>query len=109
MQGMYAERMKIIEELEKETEIMRASGCQMAHNERDYRKAVRVETLNERMEGTPATLTGDLVRGIDYVAELRDALKCSEAMYKSSQEKINVLKLKLRVIEADIDRAWNSG
>lgn len=109
MQSLVAERNAVLEELESETEIMRTSGCQMARNERDYRKAIRIETLNERMAGTPVTVTGDLVRGLEYVADLRYALKCSEAMYKSSQEKINVLKLKLRVIEADIDRAWNSG
>lgn len=109
MQSLIAERNAVMAELESEAEIMRTSGCQLAHNERDYRKAIRKETLRERMEGTPVTVTSDLVRGIDYVANLRDALRCSEAMYKSSQEKINVLKLRLRVIEADIDRAWHSG
>ena len=109
MQDLYAERNAIIGELKAECETMRNSGCQFAHNESDYRKAVRVETLKERMEGTPVTVISDLVRGIPYVAELRDALKCSEAMYKSSQEKINVLKLQLRIVEEGISREWSNG
>ena len=109
MQDLYAERKAIIDELVEECETMRNSGCQLAHNESEYRKAVRVETLKERMEGTPVPVISDLVRGIPYVAELRDALKCSEAIYKSSQEKINVLKLRLRIVEEDISRDWHSG
>ena len=109
MQDLFAERKAIIEELTKETEVMRNSGCQYAHNKRDYRKAVRVETLREIMEGTKVTVISDLVRGISHVADLQDARDCSEAMYKSSQEKINVLKLRLRIVEDDINREWNSG
>lgn len=108
MQDLIAERNAIIDELVKETEVMRSSGCQYAHNKRDYRKAVRVETLRETMEGTKVTVISDLVRGIDYVANLADARDCSEAIYKSSQEKINVLKLRLRIIEDDINREWSS-
>lgn len=108
MQDLYSERNAIIEELTKETDTMRNSGCQFAHNESEYRKAVRIETLRERMEGTPVTIISDLVRGIDYVATLNDERKCSEAIYKSSQEKINVLKLRLRIVEEDINRAWSS-
>lgn len=108
MQDLYAERNAIIDQLVQETDTMRNSGCQLAHNESDYRKAVRIETLNERMEGTPVTIISDLVRGIEYVADLRDSMKCSEAMYKSSQEKINVLKLRLRIVEEDISREWST-
>lgn len=109
MQDLLAERAAIIDELKSETEIMRSSGCQLARNESEYRKAVRVETLKERMEGTPVTIISDLVRGIPEVARLKEVSKCSEAMYKSSQEKINVLKIRLRIVEEDVNREWNSG
>lgn len=109
MQDLYAERKAIIDELVKENDIMRTSGCQFAHNKRDYRKAVRIETLKLLMEGFKVTVISDLVRGLDYVADLQDARDCSEAMYKSSQEKINILKLRLRIVEEDINREWSSG
>ena len=109
MQDLFAERKAIIDELKLETDTMRSSGCQLARNESEYRKAVRIETLKERMEGTPVTITSDLVRGIGYVADLKEASKCAEAMYKSSQEKINVLKIRLRIVEEDINREWQSG
>ena len=108
MQDMFSERNVIIDELVKETDIMRTSGCQFAHNKRDYRKAVRVETLKHLMEGFKVTVISDLVRGLEYVADLQDARDCSEALYKSSQEKINVLKLRLRIIEDDINREWHA-
>lgn len=108
MQDLLTERTAIIDELVRETDTMRNSGCQLAHNESEYRKAVRIETLKERMNGTPVTVISDLVRGIGYVAELHDSMKCAEAMYKSSQEKINVLKLRLRIVEEDIKREWSS-
>lgn len=109
MQDLITERNALLDELAKETEIMRNSGCQYAHNKRDYRKAVRIETLKLLMDGYKVTVISDLVRGMEYVAELADARDCAEAIYKSSQEKINVLKLRIRIVEDDVNREWNSG
>lgn len=109
MQDLIARRDEILDELSKEVGLMRSSGQQLAENEAKYRMRIRTETLLERSEGTPATLVRDLVRGIREVAELKQQAMCSEALYKSSQEKINVLKLELRTVEADIQREWNSG
>ena len=33
----------------------------------------------------------------------------SEAIYKASQEAINVIKLRIRMVDAQITRIWNSG
>jgi hypothetical protein len=109
MQDLYAKRDELENLLMQEVETYRRSGIQFAENTAAYKKAVRVETLRERAKGTPVTVTGDLVRGLDYVAELKQAVISSEAVYKSSQEYINILKIRLRIVDADIQRVWNSG
>ena len=109
MQDMYAKRDEIEELLMQEVETFRRSGIKYAENEAEYRKAVRVETLKERARGTAVGLTNDLVRGLDYVADLKQASMSAEALYKSSQEAINVLKIRLRMVNEDIQRAWTSG
>ena len=66
-------------------------------------------TSEERRKGTPATVTGDLCRGREDIAALRCQRDCSEAIYRASQEAINVLKLRIRMVDAQITRIWNSG
>ena len=92
-----------------ELETCRTSGCQYAENEAEYRKALRLAILEERQRGTPATVTGDLCRGRPDIAELKRLRDCSEAIYKASQEAINVYKLRIRMIDAQIGRVWSSG
>lgn len=41
--------------------------------------------------------------------ELKQRRDCSEALYKASQEAINVYKLKIRTVDEDIKRTWSNG
>ena len=54
-------------------------------------------------------MTGDLCRGREDIAALRCQRDCSEAIYRASQEAINVLKLRIRMVDAQMTRIWNSG
>ena len=85
---------------------MQSSGVTLAQNERDYRVALRTEMLALRADGMPASMVGDVARGTPNVAELKLRRDCSEAVYKASQEAINVHKLQLRIIDAQINREW---
>jgi hypothetical protein len=107
-QGDYAELMELSGRLDGEVEAMRNAGCQYARNEREYRKALRVAILRERTRGTPVTITGDLCRGTDEIADLKCARDCSEALYKAAQESINVIKLRIRTVSAQMDREWSA-
>ena len=109
MQDLYAKRDEIENLLMKEADTCRKSGIQYAENLAEYRKAVRIETLKERAKGTAVGLTSDLVRGLEYVADLKQAAMSAEAVYKSSQEYINILKIRLRMVNDDIQRVWTSG
>lgn len=92
--------------LDREVEAMRNSGVQLARNEAEYRKALRVLVLSERQKGTPVTVISDICRGEPRIASLREARDCSEAIYRASQEAINVLKLRIRVLDAQMGREW---
>lgn len=106
-QGDYAELMELHDELDRHIDAMKRAGCQLAENTREYRQAIRVQTLYERDHKTPATITPDIVRGYPDIAQLKCNVDCAEAIYKTEQEAINVLKLKIRTIQAQIEREWS--
>lgn len=107
MQDLYQAREEITSQLMQELETCRKSGIQYAENEAEYRKALRVSILNLRAEGLPVTITPDVARGEEHIANLKMARDASEAVYKSSQEFINVLKIRLRMVNDEIARAWS--
>lgn len=109
MQELHEQLDELTDMTMEELAACRTAGCQYAENEAEYRKALRVAILEERDKGTPATITSDLCRGRPDIAELKRLRDCSEAIYKSSQEAINVYKLRIRMIDAQIARIWNSG
>lgn len=109
MQELYEQLDELTDQLMAELEVCKTSGCQYAENEAEYRKALRLAILDERQKGTPVTITSDLCRGREDIAELKKLRDCSEAIYKASQEAINVYKLRIRMVDAQITRVWNSG
>ena len=102
----YAERDGILASLSTDLEALRKCGAQLAQNERDYRVALRSEILRERASGTPVSIIGDVCRGKKPIADMKMARDSAEALYKAQQESINVKKLQLRIIEAQIEREW---
>ena len=109
MQDLFDQLDSLTDQLMEALATCRSSGCRYAENEAAYRRALRVAILEERDKGTPVTITGDLCRGRPDIAELKRLRDCSEAIYTSSQEAINVLKLRIRTVDAQITRVWNSG
>ena len=109
MQDLYAERMQLFDRLMDELQALRNSGSQYAENEAENRKALRVAILEERSKGTPVTVISDLCRGREDIAELKQRRDCSEALYKASQEAINVFKLKIRTVDEDMKRTTACG
>lgn len=84
-------------------------GNELAAAERDYKIKLREEALRLREEeNMPVTLIDKTVYGIKEVADLRFKRDVAETMYKVSQESINTLKLKIRVLDAQIGREWGN-
>lgn len=95
--------------LTKSGEQMKRYGKELAEAERDYKITLRQEALKLRAdEQMPVTLIDKVVYGIPDVAEKRFKRDVAESMYKATQESINTLKLKIRIIDAQIQREWHS-
>lgn len=83
-------------------------GNEKAAAERDYKICLRQEALKLREEGMAVTLIDKIVYGIPEVAEKRFKRDVAETMYDTCKESINVLKLKIRILDAQINREWGN-
>lgn len=95
--------------LPRSIEQLRQYGKERAQAEHDYKIILRQEALKLRAEGMAVTLIDKVVYGIPEVAEKRLQRDIAETMYKASLEQINTLKLKMRIVDAQINREWNNG
>lgn len=82
-------------------------GRAYAQADHDYRTALAKKILTERDKGTPATIMSDVCRGDPEIAKLRFERDVAEVVYKSAMEAINVYKLQLKILDAQLDREWN--
>nr|MBR6100757.1 hypothetical protein [bacterium] len=83
-------------------------GMQLAVKERDYKICLRQEALKLRSEkGMAVTLINQIIYGVPEVAEKRFQRDVAETMYQTCQERINTLKLQIRILESQIQREWN--
>lgn len=56
----------------------------------------------------PVTLISQIIFGVPEVASKRFERDIAEAMYQSNQEHINATKLKLRILEGQLNREWGN-
>lgn len=83
-------------------------GMQLAVKERDYKICLRQEALKLRSEkGMAVTLINQIIYGVPEVAEKRFQRDVAETMYQTCQERINTLKLQIRILSSQIEREWN--
>ena len=84
-------------------------GDEKAEKERDYKICLREEALKLRAtKGMPVTLIQQVVYGVPEVAQKRFERDVAETMYETCKESINVLKLKIRILDAQISREWQA-
>ena len=88
---------------------LRKNGQALAEAERDYKITLRQEALKLRQdEKMPVTLINQIIYGIPEVADKRFKRDVAETMYQTNQEFINTTKLKIRVLEGQLNREWNN-
>lgn len=85
---------------------MKKTALELSQNEHDYRVALAKKILSERANGTPVTIISDVSRGDPEVAALKFARDTAEAKNKAASEAVNVYKLRLRLLEGQINREW---
>jgi len=81
-------------------------GADYAYAEKIYRSLLRTEALKMKAEGYAVGLINMTVYGIDEVATARLKRDIAEANYKATQEKINAIKLEIRILDSQIAREW---
>ena len=97
-----------MQELTASIKKLRTNGAKLAEAERDYKITLRQEALRLRAGDMPVTLINNIIYGIDEVADKRFKRDVEQANYDANKEHINVTKLKLRILEAQLSREWGN-
>lgn len=108
MMDLYEEIQRLMNELTASIRKLRDNGAKLAEAERDYKITLRQEALKLRAGDMPVTLINNVIYGIDEVAEKRFKRDVEQANYDANKEHINVTKLKLRILEAQLSREWGA-
>lgn len=97
----------LMEELTLSIKKLRVTGQALAEAEREYKITLRQEALKLRVEkDMPVTLINQIIFGVPEVADKRFKRDIAETIYNTNQEHINATKLKLRLLESQLNREW---
>ena len=99
---------KLMEELSISIKELRKSGETIEQKERDYKVSLTQEITRLRADKYPVTLISQMIYGIEPVATKRFDRDMAQAKYTANQEHINVTKLKLRIVESQLNREWSN-
>jgi hypothetical protein len=105
---LYEEIQRLMLELTASIGKLRDNGAKLADAERDYKITLRKEALKLRAGDMPVTLINSVIYGVPEVAEKRFKRDVEQANYDANKEHINVTKLKLRLLEAQLNREWGA-
>ena len=107
MDDLYQELQQKTRELDIAVNDLRRAGLTYSACERDYKILLRTECLRLRDDKYPIGLIDKICYGIPSVAEARFQRDVAETQYKVNMERINSLKLQMRLIESQISREWS--
>lgn len=106
--------MDLVNELNYKTQALDNAINQLGNRAREYAKAyteyrvaLAQELLKLKNEGYAITLAGDIARGKREIASLKFKEIETEALYKANLERINALKLEIKLISNQIDKEWS--
>lgn len=99
----------LIAELQQYIKGLQNWGLKKAQAESDYQTALSQEVLKERDKGTAIGVIQLIVKGKPEVAKKRFERDVAESMYQVAQEKINIAKLELRLLDSQVAREWQNG
>lgn len=105
---LYEEIQKLMEELTLSIGRLRKNGVALAEAERDYKVSLCKKALLMKAEGTPVTFINTIIYGIGEVADMRLKRDIEQANLEANKEHINATKLKLRLLEAQLEREWGN-
>lgn len=104
---------ELLEEIKENVDLLdravteiKARGRNKALKEQAYRVALAQYMTQARANGVPVTVLADLARGDPEIARLRMERDMAQSLYESNNEAIHAIKLKIRVLDAQIGREW---
>lgn len=84
-------------------------GQDYAKAYKNYRIKVAQKLLQLKAEGMPVTISYDIARGDEEVANAKEQEIITECLYKSCQEAVNVFKLQIKILQAQINNDYGNG
>lgn len=106
---LFNELQDLTQKLSTAINTLNKNGQALAKAEQEYKILLRQEALKLRQdENMPVTLINQIIYGIPVVAEKRFKRDVAEVMYQTNQEYINSTKLKIRILESQIQREWSN-
>ena len=109
MTDLLQEKNSLVRQLSASVKKLRETGTDYAEKERDYKVLVSQECIRLRGEGMAVSMINLVIYGLPNVAQARFERDVALTIYEANKEAINSLKLKLRLIEGQMSREWNSG
>ena len=103
---LYEQIQKLMGELDQSIKQLARNGEALAESERDYKLILTKKALELKANGTAVTFISLTIHGMPDVANARFKRDVAEANYKANQEHINITKLKLKLLEAQLGREW---
>jgi hypothetical protein len=101
------EQQALLKQLSATINELESNGRKLAEAEMEYKIVLNQHVLALRNEGTAVTLIDKVAYGVKEVAEKRLNRDIAETMYNVAREKINGIKLKIRINEEQIKREWS--
>lgn len=105
-QDLYLILGNLTDELRTQVSRLEENGKSYANAYTNYRIAVAKKLLELRASGYPVTICSDLARGDMIVAKAKLEELTTETIYKANLERINAIKLEIKVIQNQIDKEF---
>jgi hypothetical protein len=103
---LWKEIMYYSDTLEKAIRELKDRGANYARCEHDYRVRLSKRLTELRADGEKVTHLADIAKGEPETAKLRMERDIAECLYKSCLEGINVYKVKIKILESQLQREW---
>lgn len=92
--------------LDETIDMFLKAGLKLADAEAEYSIILRQKALVEKDAGVSVTFIDKFLRGDEEIAQKRKQRDICEAYRDTLKEKINSLKLQIRVVESQAQREW---
>lgn len=105
---IYSDIMKSLEELDITISTLERTGYEYGKAFTNYRIALSEELVKLKQEGYAISLAENIARGNPKIARLKLEEITKEAIYKANLEKINAIKLRIKVLTNQYDKEWGN-